>query len=243
MAVPHPPADQRGHHRERPAGAQLTRAPRRPAARGHLARWLAVPWRHGALTLAGPSGAGRRGGPGLDPGSRPYLRTAVRAGRSRLVRRLPRRTPASALSPLGRSELGPGELVLVQFRLAEVRLTSSSRRPGPIAAMQLDRLAPHPARLARDRVTGVRLALGGRIPADRARHAPGTAATAAQLAAGHLDDLDAGRLEPGNGLGVALVADGQAPAQREGVVAIAGLAAAPGDRLQAGIDDLESLDP
>src|SRR5450631_3844239 len=44
MAVPHPPADQRGHHRERPAGAQLTRAPRRPAARGHLARWLAVPW-------------------------------------------------------------------------------------------------------------------------------------------------------------------------------------------------------
>ena len=57
--------------------------------------------------------------------------------------------------------------------------------------------------------------LDQRVALDRAAHAPGTATAGAQLRAGDAHDLDAGLLEPGVRLVVALVRHGDPGRERE----------------------------
>ena len=80
------------------------------------------------------------------------------------------------------------------------------------------------------------------VAGDRAGHAPRPAAAGAELGAGDRDDLDAGLLEPGVGLDVALVGDRHARRDREGVVAVVPLLALGGDRVEAGVDLVQGVD-
>ena len=74
------------------------------------------------------------------------------------------------------------------------------------------------------------------------RHAARPAAARAQLRAGDADDLDAGLLEAVVGLVVALVGDGDARCEGEGVVAVVPLLALGGDRVEAGVDLVQRVD-
>src|SRR5664280_1733431 len=81
-----------------------------------------------------------------------------------------------------------------------------------------------------------------RVPIDRAGHASRAAPAAAEFATGDAHDLDSGLLQPGVGLHVALVRDGQARPDREGVVAVVPLLALGGHGVQPGVDHPEPVD-
>ena len=85
--------------------------------------------------------------------------------------------------------------------------------------------------------------LCGGLPADRARHAPGPAPAAGKLTARHRDDLDSRGLQRRVGVHVALIGDHNPRRDRQHVAAVVPLPAARRDRIHAGIDDLEPVDP
>ena len=85
-------------------------------------------------------------------------------------------------------------------------------------------------------------ATGSAVAGDRAAHAARAAAARAELGAGDPDDLDAGLLEAGVGLVVALVGDGDPRREGQGVVAVVPLLALGGDRVEAGVDLVQRVD-
>src|SRR6478735_11996057 len=74
------------------------------------------------------------------------------------------------------------------------------------------------------------------VAGDRAGHAPRPTTARAELGTGDRDHLDAGLLEAGVGLDVALVGDCHAGCDGERVVAVVPLLALGGDRVEPGVD-------